>query len=116
MPNKRGAPKGNLNALKHGFYSPLFRPEEPDFPPRESASLDQEITLLRLMIRRTIRLANDIDDFKDAAHLLDVVSAAAARLANLMKTQLILQGSRTQANQEISAAIHQINQELRSKR
>jgi uncharacterized protein YjcR len=28
MPNSRGAPKGNLNALKHGFYSRLFHAGE----------------------------------------------------------------------------------------
>ena len=53
---KRGAPKGNINALKHGFYSKVLdEAEKLDF---ETASdvdgIDNEITLLRVKIKSVL--------------------------------------------------------------
>ncbi len=115
MANRPGAPKGNLNALKHGFYSRLFRPSEVDDIREDSASLEHEITLLRVMIRRTMQLADGIDDLKEATRILDAMGATAARLANLLRTQKSLKDHRSQLADEISIAIQEVNRELRSK-
>jgi hypothetical protein len=116
MPNPRGAPKGNLNALKHGFYSRLFRADEAgELSDDDSASLEHEITLLRVMIHRTMQLADGIDDLKEATRVLDALGAAAGRLANLLRVQKSLNTSHTQVADEISIAIQQVNQELRRK-
>ena len=115
MPNHRGAPIGNLNALKHGFYSRLFRNCEVSELPEESNSLEHEITLLRVMIRRTMQLADGIDDLKEATRVLDALGAAAGRLANLLRLQKSLTEAHSQLADEISIAIQQVNAELRSK-
>ena len=115
MTNRPCASKGNLNALKLGFYSPLFRNRETSNLPGEAASLEQEITLLRVMIRRTMQLADGIDDLKEATHVLDALGAAAARLANLLRLQKSLHENHAQVADEISIAIQQVNAELRSK-
>ncbi len=53
---KRGAPKGNRNALKHGYYSKsLNKSEQFDFT--QAAGLEgitEEITLLRFEIKKAI--------------------------------------------------------------
>jgi hypothetical protein len=117
MPNPRGAPKGNLNALKHGFYSRLFRAcEANDLDGDDSGSLQHEITLLRVMIRRTMELADGIDDLKEATRALDALGAAAGRLANLLRAEKSLNTSQSQLADEISIAIQQVNQELRSRK
>ncbi len=116
MTSKHGAPKGNLNALKHGFYSRLFRASETHELPDELSSLEHEITLLRVMIRRTMLLADGIDDLKEATRVLDALGAAAARLAGLLRTQKSLYEPHSQVADEISVAIQQVNQELRSKK
>jgi hypothetical protein len=117
MPNPRGAPRGNLNALKHGFYSRLFHAcEANDLNGDDSSSLQHEITLLRVMIRRTMELADGIDDLKEATRALDALGAAAGRLANLLRAEKTLNTSRSQLADEISIAIQQVNQELRSKK
>ncbi len=108
--NPRGAPPGNLNALKHGFYSPRYRIQDAG-----AASLEQEILLLRLMIRHTVQLARGCEDLKVATRALDSLGAAATRLANLLKAQKSLQPDRSQISDQISRAIQQANQELRSK-
>ncbi|OGN91947.1 MAG: hypothetical protein A2Y88_01875 [Chloroflexi bacterium RBG_13_48_10] len=114
MTKPRGAPKGNLNALKNGFYSRLFLTHESsDLSDSESGSLEQEITLLRVMIRRTMALADGIEDLKEATRVLDALGAAAGRLANLLRAQKSLSESHSQMANEISAAIQQVNAELR---
>ena len=117
MSNPRGAPKGNLNALKHGFYSRLFHQiETNDLANDTSTSLEHEITLLRVMIRRTMELADGMDDLKEATRVLDALGAAASRLANLLRAQKNLNQSHSLLAEEISVAIQRVNQELRSKK
>ena len=58
---KRGAPKGNKNAVKHGFYSRVLdEAEKLDF---EAASgvegIDEEIALLRVEIKKAISSGDD---------------------------------------------------------
>jgi hypothetical protein len=116
MPNPRGAPKGNLNALKNGFYSRLFHNNESkDLNDDETGSLEHEITLLRVMIRRTMELADGIDDLSQATRVLDALGAAAGRLANLLRAQKSLSEVHSQLADEISIAIQQVNTELRQK-
>jgi hypothetical protein len=117
MPNPRGAPKGNLNALKHGFYSRLFHSTETvDLPDDATTSLEHEITLLRVMIRRTMQLADGIDDLHEATRVLDALGAAASRLSNLLRTQKSLNQTQPGLADEISIAIQQVNAELRNKK
>lgn len=116
MPNPRGAPKGNLNALKHGFYSRLFHSSENTELPEDLADLDHEITLLRVLIRRTMQMADGIDDIKDATRLLDSLGAAASRLAALLRVQKMLTNNRSSFAEELSIAIQQANAELRRKK
>ena len=116
MTQSRGAQPGNLNALKHGYYSRLFRASEANELTDEASSLQHEITLLRVMIRRTMELADGIDDLKEATRALDALGAAAGRLANLLRAQKSLCEKHSQMADEISIAIQQVNQELRRKK
>lgn len=117
MTNPRGAPKGNLNALKNGFYSRLFHSSEAgDLGNDESANLEHEIKLLRVMIRRTMELADGIDDLHEATRVLDALGAAATRLSTLLKIQKSLNKNTSPLADEISIAIQQVNEEFRSKK
>ncbi len=117
MPNSRGAPKGNLNALKHGYYSRLFHSSESsDLEITPSGSLENEIALLRVMIRRTMELADGIDDLSEATRVLGALGAAAGRLATLLRAQKILSSPHPGVADEISIAIQQVNQELRNRK
>ena len=52
-PRRRGAPFGNRNALKHGFYARNFDPgDTKDLDEHEFDGLTDEIILLRVYIRR----------------------------------------------------------------
>lgn len=65
-----GAPKGNTNAVKHGFYSDALQPEERDLYERvEIGSLDDELRLARVKLHRFVRLSGSTD-------LMDMVDGA----------------------------------------
>ena len=55
--SKRGAPAGNQNARKHGFYSRVLDEEERlDFEQATRADgLDEEIALLRVKLKSVLR-------------------------------------------------------------
>ena len=77
---KRGAPKGNQKARKHGFYSKVL--DEADQLDFELAAgvegIDDEITLLRVKIKSI--LENDPENIK---HITQATNA----LARLVKTR-----------------------------
>ena len=75
---KRGAPKGNQNARKHGFYSKVLdEAEQLDFELAAGVEgFDDEIALLRVKIKSL--LENDPENIK-------LLMAATTTLANLVK-------------------------------
>jgi hypothetical protein len=98
----RGAPKGNLNALKYGFYtSRLEHSELVGLPDHNFKGLDEEITLLRVLFRSLV------DRIPEAASLPEYISAIRAfchislALNRMIKTQHFL----SQGTDELSLGI-----------
>ena len=108
---KRGAPLGNTNALKHGFYSKQLRAMRADGPLPEEITdrigLSDEIAMLRLFTRRLIRMGSDIEDLETAISLLRVLCLASTTLTRLLRTQALF----AQEN-ELADAISQALDEL----
>jgi hypothetical protein len=77
---KRGAPKGNQNARKHGFYSKVLdEAERLDFEYATGVEgIDDEIALLRVKIKSLI--AHDPDNIK-------LIMQATNTLARLVRTR-----------------------------
>jgi len=77
---KRGAPKGNQNARKHGFYSRVLdEAERLDFELASGVEgIDDEIALLRVKIKSL--LENDPENIK-------LIMQATNTLAGLVKTR-----------------------------
>ncbi len=85
---RRGAPMGNTNALKHGFYSRSFREIDcRDLDKIHFSGLQDEITMLRVYIRRVTEMSDLITTFSDAVGLLRVLSLASISLIRLLATQ-----------------------------
>lgn len=92
-PRRRGAPKGNHNARKHGFYSTLLSPSEKDLAegasPAGKGRLQGDINLFKVLIdRASARLLTSEKElpFAEALSTLHVVSVAVARLNSLVAT------------------------------
>ena len=77
---KRGAPEGNQNARKHGFYSRVLTDEErQDFEQATGVEgIDEEIALLRVKIKSVVE--NDPDN-------IGLIMQAIATLARLLRTK-----------------------------
>lgn len=110
---RRGAPEAN--AVQHGFYARQFRQAElADLEAIAADDLGQEIAMLRVVIRRTLALADELTEAEEAVKILNALSAASTRLASLMRSQLTLnQGRADETIQALSAAIAEVTQELR---
>ena len=77
---KRGAPKGNQNARKHGFYSRVLNETEKfDFEQATGfEGIDDEIALLRVKIKSVLQ--NDPENIK-------LIMQATNTLARLVRTK-----------------------------
>ena len=91
---KRGAPLGNRNALKHGFYSGQFRQaERRTLAAAANPDLTGEINLLRVQILRYLDAENSVSaplDYKARLSALRAVCLAAGSLTRLVRLQSML--------------------------
>lgn len=87
---KPGAPRGNKNALKHGFYSRLEQEPKIPFVPSSSGALQSDILLYRTLLARiTAGIANGESapaSFSDNLSVLQLVCIAVARINSLWRT------------------------------
>ena len=110
----RGAQPGNVNALKHGFYSEQFRNGElADLTSFEDTNLQDEIGVLRVYLRRLLEMADGIEDIRRAAAILDKVSLVTVRIATLAKAQRILSGDQdARVATALSEALQDVMKEM----
>lgn len=110
---KRGAPKGNTNALKHGYYSERFRQKEIENMAFSSKLLEDEIKLLKVLILRMFEAADEedkgLDTWLKALHTLGV---SLTRLATLLKAQQAIDGGGNDFEKEISAAVNRATKSM----
>ena len=112
---KRGGQNGNWNAFKHGYYSKRFRPLEiQDLDTALGDGLEDEIALLRVIIRRVFEYANDDDKqtLDQWSRTLNTLGAASTRLAALIRTQQVVSGGGSSVLDLLSEAIGGISHEL----
>jgi len=104
---KRGAQPGNLNALKHGYYSQRLR------EPGAEADLEEEIIVLRTLVRRASELATDPEvSLATLLKALDAISSATDRLAHLLRAQKEFGETSMSVEAVISQAIAEVAREL----
>ena len=102
---KRGGQPGNLNALKHGFYSKHFQKSElKDL--EKIGDLQEEIQMLRVVTRRLLEAARECKDVGELSNLLNTLGLATTRVGGLMKTRKFLGGSEENVLDMISVSQH----------
>ena len=88
---RRGGQSDNTIVLKHGFYSSHFRRSDlKDLDNCEFFGIKDEITMLRVNIRRCIEFSDQVTTLTEAMELLRTLSLASIALARLIKTQYLL--------------------------
>lgn len=112
---RRGAPPGNANALKHGFYSPRFKSGElRDLDAFPANNLQDEILMLRVFIRRVLDRSDDMENTADYISMLRALSMATRSITALLRVHRLLGGDTNELSMFLSQAITEVNQELRS--
>ena len=110
---KRGAPFGNTNALRHGFYAQAYRSGElADLDAMLDEGLQDEITMLRVATRRVIEFMADFQEPKEAVATLGALGLAATRLSTLLRTQKLLDSGETNTAVALSQALAEVVKEL----
>ena len=112
---KPGGQPGNWNAFKHGFYSRRFKPMEvSDLETVLAEGLDDEISLLRVIIRRVFEFANDNEqqDLSTWMVALNTLGAASTRLGGLLRTQQLISGGSEDLVSTLSQALGQVAHEI----
>ncbi len=110
---KKGAQPGNQEAIQHGLYSNKFHPSEIQL--LESAladNLTDEIAMLRVVLRRLFELSAEEQDVGKLIKSVSTLGAAATRLAGLMRTQSLIQGSGASSMDVLSEALKEVSDEL----
>jgi hypothetical protein len=91
MSPRRGAPPGNRNAVKHGFYSRFFHKADlKDLENLDAKSLSDEINLLRLHVRRLSEFSLTLTDLGEYLEVLRVINLFTSNINRLIKTQVFL--------------------------
>ena len=104
---KRGGQPGNLNALKHGRYSRRLR------EPEAETDLDEEIVLLRTLLRRVSKMAGASDvDLATLLKAVNVIGATSDRLERLKRMQKEFSDANIDVEAAILQAIREVAKEL----
>ena len=108
------APKGNRNAVKHGFYASHFTAREKRTlakKPDGDTGLESEVDMLRVLASRIL---GDFDaggrDYAEPDNVptLGAIIACAARINTIIRTEYLITGEDNQAYTAIMEAIEEI--------
>ena len=110
---RRGAQPNNTNALKHGFYSRQFRQVDLEDLQAVSSGLTDEITALRVLLRRVLEVIEQQEsDPETWLGLLKAASTGFRTLGSLLRTEQILTGSHSDMQSILSQALAEINKDI----
>ena len=112
-PRRPGAQFGNMNALRHGFYTRRFK--QRDLSGVESTSikgLAEEIALIRIFTRKLIESANPSADLYELAGVLRTICLASATITRIIKAQAFLANDPSDFYRDVDEAIRQVRIEM----
>jgi hypothetical protein len=103
----RGGQPGNNNALKHGFYSTLFKDRERTLLEQmQPADLSAEIELIRVTSARfleSLAASKEPGDFEANLTALRLVNLSAQSIAMLLRVQTLSGSLRKEMDQALKA-------------
>ncbi len=110
---KRGAPRGNQNALKHGYYSKTFRASEKRDLEKIDQTLISELNVLRVIGRRIMeQLRSQSIDSETLTAYINTMLKITLSIAKIYNIQSIIDSRSHNVGNELSEIINQITNEL----
>jgi hypothetical protein len=111
-----GAPAGNSNAFKHGFYTRRIKKRDlSGVETTDLKSLVEEIALIRVFTRRLVESCDSSADLYELAAILRILCLASSTITRILRVNYLLNGSDNNLGDEIEMAIRQVHDELRGK-
>jgi hypothetical protein len=107
---KSGGQPGNLNVLKHGFYSKYFQNTELE-DLDEARDLQEEIAMMRVVTRRLLKMARGCKDMGELVTVLEALGLSSTRVAGLMRTQKFIGGEEDSYDRQINSVIDEITRD-----
>jgi hypothetical protein len=110
---RRGGQLGNLNAVKHGFYTRRIRKR--DLSGVENTNikgLAEEIALIRIFTRRLVESADPSADLYELAGVLRTICLASATITRIIKAQTFLVNDPNDFYRDVDEAIRQVRVEM----
>jgi len=110
----RGAPLGNKNAEKTGFYSRYYNQiDKSDLASVPAVDLQEEIGMLRIFIRHVIQWSQDKDGLEDSLTVLRTLSVATFSLSRLVRIQhLVTPGAEDEIRKNIEKGLTRVMEEF----
>jgi len=105
-----GAPKGNKNALKHGFYARFHTREENQQLHGMQGSVRDEIDNLRVMAQRLNLQLNDCPDQDILLKTIRTLVKLFDSIGSLEKVEAFLTGKANDSDQAIQEAIDSLKE------
>jgi hypothetical protein len=110
-----GAPLGNSNAFKHGFYTRRIKKRDlSGVETTDLKSLVDEIALIRVFTRRLVESCDTSADVYELAVILRILCLASSTITRILRVNYLLSGSKSDLDREIEIAIREVNAELTS--
>jgi hypothetical protein len=119
---KRGAPLGNTNALKHGFYSRKFRSLELADLDALQVGLASEVAMLRVVTRRLFDYFSLVEEkggqgkdacLKDLTSAMLALGVLATRISGLLRANQVLTGADNPIDGPLQIALQEFIQETK---
>jgi hypothetical protein len=114
LPTRRpGGQLGNMNAVKHGFYTRRIRKR--DLTGVENTNikgLAEEIALIRIFTRRLVESADPSADIYELAGVLRTICLASATITRIIKAQSFLVNDPTDFYRDMDEAVRQVRIEM----
>ncbi len=115
-PRRRGAPIGNFNGFKHGFYSTRTekRPSSTD-DATILKSLADEIALIRLFTQRLVESCQPSADHSQLTETLRILCLASTTITRILRVHYLITDTEEIQDQDIKAAMLEANARLTAK-
>ena len=113
---RRGAPPGNQNARKHGYYSSQYPASSQSEENPLSIDLQAEIDLIRGSIQRVISLGEP-ETYREAVDYLRALSLATTALSRLVRTHRYVNPAldpRDELTRDIQQALKEVAARIKS--
>ena len=112
-PRRRGAPLGNSNNFKHGFYSRRLKKRDlTGVEATDVSGLVEEIALIRVFTRRLVEAFDPNASFYEHADLLRALCLASSAITRVIRAQCLIAAAGPDQDDLITKAIRELTEKL----